>query len=305
MYHCAMKHLILLLSVSLIGATRSLTQDIIVKSNKEQVEAKVIEVDDASVKYRLWAEKQDGPLYTMKKPDIFMIIYQNGRRETFSSAPVNMHAGAGASNDAAAPPPPSSSGDVSFHPSLTGFNPGNYLPGVEKLDALRGMTKMNIVFDYSTMIVNDMSETEYIKKQMDRKGADADKWLSAWKSDRTYSSEPNFIKDFIVGRKTQIRLDNMAGYPYTLVVKFTRIWTERAGVTGANAVVISDAYIVESVHPENIITKLGETFTARVTGDWLAGGYSLKDRLAGCYIYMAVEYAGRLRKQLKKRGLYR
>jgi hypothetical protein len=303
-----MKQLILFLSVSWIGVTRGLTQDVIVKNNKEQIEAKVIEVDETAVKYRLWAEKTDGPLYTIRKPDIFMIIYQNGRRETFSSAPVNMNAGAGASPEGAGPSSTGGagdrSGDVGFHPSLTGFNPGNY-SGVERLDGLRGTTKMNVVFDYSTMLVNDMSEAEYIKKQMERKGGDADKWLSAWKSDRAYSSEPTFIKDFIVGRKAQIRLDNMAGYPYTLVVKFTRIWTELAGVTGANAVVISDAYIVESVHPENIITKLGNTFTARVTGDWLAGGYSLKDRLAGCYLFMAAEYASRFKKQLKKRGMLR
>ncbi|HTI08401.1 MAG TPA: hypothetical protein VL832_07580 [Puia sp.] len=297
-----MKHLILLLSVSLIGATRSLTQDIIVKNNKEQVEAKVIEVDDISVKYRLWAEKQDGPLYTIKKPDIFMIIYQNGRRETFSSAPVNIHAGAGASNDATAP---SSAGEAGDRPSLSGFNPGNYYPAAEKLDVMNGVTRLNILFDYSSMLVNDMPEAEYIKKMMEHKGADADKWLSMWKSDRINFSEPSFATSFVVGSKAPIRIENASVNRYTLLVKFIKILTERPGFGGANAVVTTDAYIVETGHPENIIARLGDSYTARVTGDWMTGGYSLKARLQGCYVYMAVEYAGRLRKQLKKRGLYR
>lgn len=309
-----MNHLIVALGLLTLTAP-CFAQDIIIKNNKEQIETKVVEVDEATVKYRLWAEKQDGPLYTMKKPDIFMIIYQSGRRETFSSEPVKMNAGAGAGAASGAATGQGTGADrgvdanrgadAGYHPNLTGFNPGNYQPSSEKLDVLRGATKMNVVFDYSTMVVNDMTEAEYIKKQMDRKGADADKWLTMWRSDRSYSSEPFFIQNFIVGRKTQIRLENLSEHPYSLVVKFNRIWTERAGVTGANAVVISEAYIVETEHPENIITKLGDTFTARMTGDWLAGGYALKDRLGGCYSLMAFRYAGQLKKQLKKMRLYR
>lgn len=60
-------------------------QDVIVRTDKTEIKAKVTEVTETIIKYRKW-EMQDGPLYNINKSDVFMIIYANGQRETFSAA---------------------------------------------------------------------------------------------------------------------------------------------------------------------------------------------------------------------------
>lgn len=59
-------------------------QDIIVLKNTEEIKTKVIEIDTDKVKYKLW-ENLEGPIYNILKSDIFMIKYENGKKETFES----------------------------------------------------------------------------------------------------------------------------------------------------------------------------------------------------------------------------
>ncbi len=280
----------------------SFTQDVIVKNNKEQIAAKVIEIDDVTVKYRLWTERQEGPLYSIKKTDIFLIIYQNGRRETFNAGPTNT--AAGLPHDAVKP---SSSNDSVSRSSIPGFNEANYDPPEEKLDVLNGITKMNVQFDYSSLLVNDMPESEFIKNQVEKKGLkNGNKWLTSWRSDRANSSEPFFVTSFagtLFNRhKLEIKLDNTASQQYTLIFKVLKIYTEKHGRTGIEAVVSGFGYIVETAHSENIIAKLGSTITAEETGE-LTGGYSLNARLAKCYSTIANKFWDRLKDQFEKRGI--
>ncbi len=58
-------------------------QDIIFKNDKSEVKAKVLEILDREVKYKKW-DFMEGPTYSMRKNEIFMIIYENGSRETFN-----------------------------------------------------------------------------------------------------------------------------------------------------------------------------------------------------------------------------
>lgn len=57
-------------------------QDIIYKNDKTQIKSKIIEVEENVVKYKKF-EFLDGPTYTIKKSDIFMIAYKNGEKELF------------------------------------------------------------------------------------------------------------------------------------------------------------------------------------------------------------------------------
>ena len=57
-------------------------QDVIVKNDKSEIQAKVLEITEDAVKYKQF-RFQDGPVYNVKKAEVFMIIYQNGNRETF------------------------------------------------------------------------------------------------------------------------------------------------------------------------------------------------------------------------------
>ncbi|WP_139215857.1 porin family protein [Parapedobacter composti] len=62
-------------------------QDVIYKTDRSEIKAKVQEIDEDKIRYKLF-DHLDGPAYTVPKREVFMIIYQNGKRETFSSAPL-------------------------------------------------------------------------------------------------------------------------------------------------------------------------------------------------------------------------
>lgn len=58
-------------------------QDIIHKRNGKTIQAKVVEVGAAEVKYKLF-EKPDGPLYAVEKIDLQKIEFEDGRTEVYS-----------------------------------------------------------------------------------------------------------------------------------------------------------------------------------------------------------------------------
>jgi len=63
-----------------LAAVTTNAQDIIVKNDKTELKAKILEITEASIKYKKF-EMQDGPIYSILKTDVFMIIYQNGTKE--------------------------------------------------------------------------------------------------------------------------------------------------------------------------------------------------------------------------------
>jgi TM2 domain-containing membrane protein YozV len=68
-------------------------QDIIILKNGNDIQAIVKEVGIDDVKYKRF-DNQNGPNYTLKKSDIFMIRYENGSKDVFNEivtpAPVNV-----------------------------------------------------------------------------------------------------------------------------------------------------------------------------------------------------------------------
>lgn len=77
------KGLVMLVSI-LISFTLK-AQDVIVKTNKEEIKANVLEVGESEIKYKKF-DHLDGPTYNVKKDEVFMILYKNGKRETFESS---------------------------------------------------------------------------------------------------------------------------------------------------------------------------------------------------------------------------
>lgn len=57
-------------------------QDLIVKSDGDEIKAKVISVEESKVTYRKWSNKT-GPTYTIGTDKIFMIKYMNGEKDVF------------------------------------------------------------------------------------------------------------------------------------------------------------------------------------------------------------------------------
>lgn len=64
----------------------SFSQDIIVKKNGDEVKTKIIEITEENIKYKEF-DFQEGPLRSIKIKQIFIILYQNGKRENFANKP--------------------------------------------------------------------------------------------------------------------------------------------------------------------------------------------------------------------------
>jgi hypothetical protein len=81
-----MKHLFALL-LFICGMCNAQTSnqtgyDLIIKNDKTEIKAKVIEIQDLNVVYKKY-ENLQGPNYNIAKNQVFMIIYANGSKETF------------------------------------------------------------------------------------------------------------------------------------------------------------------------------------------------------------------------------
>jgi hypothetical protein len=60
------------------------SQDVITLKNGNEVKSKVVEVEDADIKYRKF-ENLTGPVYSISKTEVFMIQYENGSKEVYNT----------------------------------------------------------------------------------------------------------------------------------------------------------------------------------------------------------------------------
>jgi hypothetical protein len=78
-----MKRVIVLLSIVIIVVSNVKAQDIIVKTNAEEIKSKVLEVTQTEIKYKKF-ENLTGPTFSMSKSEAFMIKYENGTKDVFT-----------------------------------------------------------------------------------------------------------------------------------------------------------------------------------------------------------------------------
>jgi hypothetical protein len=83
----ALKILFLSAFVFMITGLHSYGQDIIVQKTGDEIKARVEQVLDAEIKYRKF-ENLTGPVYTIKKDQVFMIRYENGTKDVFTTQPA-------------------------------------------------------------------------------------------------------------------------------------------------------------------------------------------------------------------------
>jgi len=86
-YLSASKILLVSAFVLLLTGVHSYGQDIIVQKTGDEIKAKVEQVLDTEIKYRKF-ENLTGPVYTIKKAQVFMIRYENGSKDVFGDQPV-------------------------------------------------------------------------------------------------------------------------------------------------------------------------------------------------------------------------
>lgn len=76
-----MKKIVFLLMT--FGVMSVSAQDVIVKRNGDELQCKILEVSKNEVRYKRWTN-QEGPAFTEKKSDIFMIKYENGEKDVMA-----------------------------------------------------------------------------------------------------------------------------------------------------------------------------------------------------------------------------
>jgi len=71
-------------AICLSSSVTMFSQDIIIKRNGDEIQAVVKEVGTDEVKYKRFDNPQ-GPNYTLRKSEIFMIRYENGSKDVFDT----------------------------------------------------------------------------------------------------------------------------------------------------------------------------------------------------------------------------
>ena len=78
-----MKNITFLL-FAILTTTFCFSQDVITKTDGEEVKAKVLEVTQSEIKYKKF-DNPNGPTFTIFKKEVFMIKYGNGSKDVFNS----------------------------------------------------------------------------------------------------------------------------------------------------------------------------------------------------------------------------
>ncbi len=78
-----MKRLILFVLSLCFLILPSIGQDIIVTVDGNEIQSKIDEISTETIKYKEF-DFQEGPLRNIKISEVFMVIYENGKREIFS-----------------------------------------------------------------------------------------------------------------------------------------------------------------------------------------------------------------------------
>ena len=77
-----MYKILLCFAVFCVNVVNAIAQDIVTLKNGEDIQALVQEIGDVDVKYKKF-DNPNGPNYTLKKSEIFMIRYANGSKDVF------------------------------------------------------------------------------------------------------------------------------------------------------------------------------------------------------------------------------
>lgn len=82
-----MKRLVFVFLMAGMRSGTLFSQDIITLNNGDIIQSKIIEIGQTDVRYRRF-ENQSGPVYVLSKPEIAMIVYENGIKDVFNSKKI-------------------------------------------------------------------------------------------------------------------------------------------------------------------------------------------------------------------------
>ncbi len=154
------------------------------------------------------------------------------------------------------------------------------------LDALKGVKKLNIRYDYSAMTctTKDIPEADFVankKEEYNKKEAGkGDRWAESWVADREKRFAPHFKQMF--EKQSDILLSEGESEKYTLIFKTTHTETGfNIGIKRRDAFIDGEALVVEAANPDKVLAKISIDNVPGRTG----GGYDFDagERLAEAY----------------------
>ena len=85
-----MKRVLFSAIVMLAFMGTAIAQDVITTKDGNDIQAKILEVTNAEIKYKKF-NNPDGPIFTLKKSEVLIVRYQNGENEVFDKTPQATH----------------------------------------------------------------------------------------------------------------------------------------------------------------------------------------------------------------------
>jgi len=85
-----MQRAIILFAFFYVSVASIFAQDVITLKNGDEIQAIVQEIGEVDIKYKKY-DNPNGPNYTLKKSDIFMIRYANGSKDVFTDNDVSVN----------------------------------------------------------------------------------------------------------------------------------------------------------------------------------------------------------------------
>lgn len=128
---------------------------------------------------------------------------------------------------------------------------------------LKGITSLNLQYDYSKIIVGGMDEESFIKKGVEdrnaKKPGSGDVWKERWYNDRDSRFAPRFeeLLNKNIGEKNASAARNNSNAKYTLILR--TVFTEtgfNVGIMRKPAFINVEVDIVETANPSNVVARL-------------------------------------------------
>lgn len=267
-------------------------QDIVVKLNNDEIKTKIIEITDETIKYKEF-DFQDGPIRNIKISEVFMVLYENGKREKFTALESQ------ASIENVNPV-------IVSQKKITSKEVGN-ASFSERMKVLEGDFKnlkeiknYDVVFDYTgVMIPKFDSEEDFLVDKMSKReekevGA-GEVFKNSWFNDRENKYQPEFIDSFNKdAKKKGITVSENSGAKYIINIQTLIIYPGyNVGVSSSRSAIKVELSIYDKHNPDVLLIKV---LYGKSSGDT---AYNAGDRIADCYDTLAAL----LYSDIKKRAL--
>lgn len=255
-------------------------QDIVVKLNNDEIKTKIIEITDETIKYKEF-DFQDGPIRNIKISEVFMVLYENGKREKFTALESQ------ASIENVNPV-------IVSQKKITSKEVGN-ASFSERMKVLEGDFKnlkeiknYDVVFDYTgVMIPKFDSEEDFLVDKMSKReekevGA-GEVFKNSWFNDRENKYQPEFIDSFNKdARKKGITVSENSGAKYIINIQTLIIYPGyNVGVSSSRSAIKVELSIYDKHNPDVLLIKV---LYGKSSGDT---AYNAGDRIADCYDTLA------------------